>query len=176
MKQKLYMFAPACLAVLLLAGCGPSHKEYDAAVANVDASIKNARQNQSAMFEAQIAEYRAHMRDQVDRLAANAVAAESHPDGTGNVHNVALILARKQRMYDAIEANITDMRQRAAPIDADLANAQAYNNGLAAYFNQKNDPSQLINDNSDALLNALGPLLKRATTNAPGVGPPLPGN
>lgn len=174
MKQNLYT-AVLCMWLLLLAGCGPTHKEYDKAVADVDSSIKNARQNQATMFEAQIAEYRARMRDQVDRLAANAVTAESHPDGTGNVHNVALIMARKQKMYDAIEANIADMRTRAAPIDIDLSNAQAYNNGLSNYFNQKNDPSQLLNDNADALINALGPLLKRAATTSPGVGPPLPG-
>jgi hypothetical protein len=158
MTRKQLLALPIIVAlVLALTGCGESIQAARA-IGAIEASSINYDQNRDRIDEAFIQFYRAKMIAEADALADAAVKAETKPvDGVpmANPNNLALIYAKKLDDYKTIECRIIEMRTKIIAAKQDHVNIIQYSDAMKQYFNASTSSADLLNKNTEQLLQML---------------------
>lgn len=140
--------------VLALAGCGSS-EQAKRSVEAMEASAMTYDRNMTRIVDGFIEDYRKRSMAEADRLAEDAVRAETKVvDGVpmANAVNLQIILTKKVEHYAAIEQRVMQMRAQVLAANVDIVHLLKYSEGLRAYFEGKAKTAELMNHTSEQLL------------------------
>ena len=141
-------------AVLALSGCG-SNEQAKRSVEAMEASAMTYDRNMTRIVDGFIEDYRKRSMAEADRLAEDAVRAETKVvDGVpmANAVNLQIILTKKVEHYAAVEQRVMQMRAQVLAANVDIVHLLKYSEGLRAYFEGKAKTAELMNHTSEQLL------------------------
>jgi len=145
-----------CL-VFCVWGCGRS-VEAEKTAALIELSAINHTRNMDRICEGFIQNYRMMAREKADSLAEAALKSITkvvNGEAVANPKNVQFILQTKAKHYAKIESNCVDMRKKILSANQDIRNIEKLSKGLKAYFNQRADFGEILNQSSEIVVEAL---------------------
>jgi len=160
-KLPLLIFA---LCLPFLAGC--SYDQAQKATKSIESCAIAYDQDRDRIDEAFITSYRDKARARADRLANDALATETGPDGKANAKNVQIILAKKVEHYAQIEQVIAGIRAKIAAAKLNQANVLAYSQALSSYFATSGTTSLSLSQSADDLLSLLSQFIGKQDAKA----------
>jgi hypothetical protein len=149
-----------CAMLLAVPGCATTQAQRT--VAQMERSVKALNDQHIAMEERQIAYYEINETNRIDDLYQKAVASATNPAGLIDAKVAQVVYdQRMERMAKAKEI-VAKMRAQQALICLNAANAQAYGEGLKAYFQDQAISFDSIKQAQDQLIEMLNGLAKGA--------------
>lgn len=148
--------------VLLLGGCR-ERPQASRAMGVIEASSTAYDRNRDLIDEEFLAFYRAQMRKEADKLAEDAIRAETKVvDGQpmANPANLSLIYRKKAQDYRKIEEHIVGMRRKIIAAKRDHLNVLEYSKAMQQYFEQSTNTAEMLNRSSDQVFDAIEAFLK----------------
>ncbi len=152
-----------CVAYLgALGGCG-ARPQAAHSVAAMEAHAINYDKNRDRIFEAFLADYRTRSKAEADRLAAEAIRAETkivNGETLANPGNLALIYRKRLEHYRTIEEHVAAMRRKLIAAKRDHAMMMQYSQALQRYFQASTDHAELMNRTGEQVLDTLEEFLQ----------------